>query len=395
MQKPIRDTDEPKGLRQRPRADGSWRIWWEPTPAEKALGFSAVELDPTRPTWSINQAKTLNKEVEQARAGKTPVRTGPGGHTIDALIADYKRSRHYTGKKPGTLRSYNTNLNAIGRKWGSEPVASFTKPVMDMWYETLLNNSGADYARQLVGMMSILFTHAERRGWRPERSNPCFNLGIKTATRRDRVATWEEFDALLTAADKLGWPAMAAAIGIATLNPPRQGDVISAKLDDFNEHQFKAADGCNCTRLVWGKNLQKRGNQNVVPIHQLIEQRIRNLKATASEGQEYLLLDPATGRPYTGDLFRKRWASIRAAAAKACPSLTEEGNTLQFRDLRRTFGAWARAAGASKGDVGDVLGNSAGQNPTLAGIYMPPTFYTALRAIDAVQRPQKDERKKA
>lgn len=395
MQKPIRDTDKPKGLRQRKRANGSWRVWWEPTAAEKELGFAAVELDADRPTWSINQAKQLNKNVERARDGETPAATGPGGRTIDALIKDYMASRHFKNRKPGSKRSYATNIRAIGRKWGSHMVAGFTKPVMDTWYETLLNTSGPDYARQLVGMMSILFTHAELRGWRPERSNPCFNLKMATSTRRKRIASWDEFDALLAAADSLGWPVIAAAIGMATLNPPRQADVILAKVDDFDDFTFTDVDGQQRTVLVWGKDLQKRDNLNVVPIHQLIEQRIRNLLAAVADGQEYLFHDHATGKPYSGDLFRKRWASVRKEAAKACPSLQQPGNALQFRDLRRTFGARARAAGASKGDVADVLGNSAGQDPTLAGIYMPPSFYTALRAIDAVQRPTKDERKKA
>ena len=123
-----------------------------------------------------------------------------------------------------------------------------------------------------------------------------------------------------------------------------------------------------------------------------VKERIVPVIDAARDGQVYLLIDPATGNPYSGDLFRKRWSKVRKAAAETCPTLTARGNALQFRDLRRTFGVWARMAGASKDDIADVLGNSAGQDPTLAGVYMPPSFYTALRAVDAVQRPEKDEK---
>lgn len=55
---------------------------------------------------------------------------------------------------------------------------------------------------------------------------------------------------------------------------------------------------------------------------------------------DHLLIDEFTGAPYSGDLFRKRWAAIRSEATKFAPSLIT--NPLQFRDLRRTFGVYVR-----------------------------------------------------
>ena len=65
------------------------------------------------------------------------------------------------------------------------------------------------------------------------------------------------------------------------------------------------------------------------------------------------------------------------------------------QDLRRTFGVLARSGGASRDDVGDVLGNSAGSDPQLGEIYMPPSFDTASRAVMSIRRPTADKRKKA
>ncbi|MBQ0752204.1 MAG: hypothetical protein KBT70_18575, partial [Roseovarius sp.] len=150
MSQPIRETI--KGLRQRQRADGTWRIWWEPKPAERALGFSATELDATRPALSIRQATQINADVERARKGE-PRKGTSGPRTIDALIVDYRKSRFFLDKRPATQRSYNINLNAIAKKWGPHRVADFTKPVMHEWYETIRDRSGPDQALQLTGMM--------------------------------------------------------------------------------------------------------------------------------------------------------------------------------------------------------------------------------------------------
>lgn len=381
-------------LRQRQRADGSWRVWWEPRAADRALGFETVELDPARPTWSIRQAQALNADLARARGGgKRTIKSGP--RTVDALIEKYRASRHYRDKKPGTKRSYHTNLNAIARKWGPQNVADFTKPVMHEWYETLRRNNGPDQALQLTGMMSILFWYAEVLGWRAEDSNPCRTLKRQSSTRRNRHATWAEFDALLASADALGMPAMACAIALATLCPPRQVDVIDTQIADFTWAALDLDGTGPRDVLIWGLILSKKSNANAKPVHPEAVSRVQALIDAAPEGQTHLLVDHATCRPYTGDLFRKRWATIRAHAARTCPSLTATGHQLQFRDLRRTFGVWARAGGATRNDIGDVLGNSAGTDPVLGEIYMPASVTTAARAVFSVQRPKQEGKKQA
>lgn len=54
---------------------------------------------------------------------------------------------------------------------------------------------------------------------------------------------------------------------------------------------------------------------------------------------------------------------------------------LHFRDLRRTFGALARAGGAPKSDTADVLGCSAANNSRLCATYTAPKFHTASPAV--------------
>lgn len=391
--KPIHDNV--KRLRQRRRRDGSWRLWWEPESNVKALGFDIVDLDEDRPTWSKRQAEIFNADVAKAMTGQTSTRRSTGGRTIEALINEYRHSRSYKKLAPTTIRAMNTNLATITRKWGTHMVVEFSKPVMFNWYETMFDTSGPAGAKSLILTMSGLFSYSELLGWRAENSNPCFRLGMQSTRKRKRSATWAEFDQLIASADALGMPEMACAIALTTLQAQRQGDVIAARIDGFREITVATEDGEQENRFVWELIRSKRMNFGVMPLHPEVEPRVRAILAAAKPNQQRLIIDHATKRPPTGDLFRKRWAQIRTEAAKLAPSLVTPGNVLQYRDLRRTFAVWARAGGGSAEDIGDILGNSAGTDPGLRETYMPPSFHTVARAMDAIKRPQKQKRKKA
>lgn len=384
--------DKVKRLRQRQMASGKWRVWWEPEGNVRALGFEVVELDANKPTWSVRQAKGFNDEVDRVRSGgdmgpKTP----SGGRTMSALIETYRRSHKFKQLKAGSLQGYISNINAIDDKWGTASVSQFSKPIMYEWYQSLLNDKGPTVAKALVTMMSILFSFAELKGWRPENSNPCFRLGMQSVRKRKRSASWAEFDQLIKSADALGMPAMACGIAMATLNAQRQSEVVAADIQGIRTVMVPDVLGTPRECLIWELVRSKKSNYGIMPMHPELELRVRAMMAGRSKGA--LLLDHATGAPYSGDLFRKRWATIREHASRTLPSLTMPGNVLQFRDLRRTFGVFARAGGASKADVGDVLGNSAGTDPQLGETYMPPSFHTAARAVYSIKRPDQKANK--
>ncbi|MEM6650950.1 MAG: hypothetical protein AAF582_00025 [Pseudomonadota bacterium] len=384
---PIRKSDLVTGMRQRQRANGTWRVWWEPSADARARGHTAVDLDPERPTWSIQKAKSLNA----AAAPDKGMRAGSGGRSIDALIENYKRSRHFLEKRPATQRSYKIEMRAISDKWGTFPAIEFTKPIMNEWFETLLQTGKSDWAKHLLGMMSILMDHAERIGWRAENSNPCFRMKRGSSTKRSRVATWAEYDALIAAADQLAdegkpvFSAVAAAIALSTLCGQRREDLLQAQLAAFSDHKVAAATGRADTVLIWQLTRSKRSTAGVIPIHAEAAPRIRKLMDAARPGQTHLLALEGTGYPITGNYLSQLWRAVRARAAESEPGVAD----LQFRDLRRTFGNWARKGGAVKSDVADVLGNQADQDAGLSEIYMAPSLEGVTRALEAVQRPKK------
>lgn len=385
--------DKLPGLRQRQRADGSWRVWWEPTPRQRDLGFAVVELDGDKPTWSRRKVADLNTQVARAMAGKPRQAVREGGRTMRALIRLYtgtaaQPSRQWAKLSPATQRSYRGHLNMIDAKWGDYAVSQFTAPMMQTWYETLHQHNGPTMANRALAMMSILMAHAVRHGWRPENSNPCTRLDKATTPPRDRVASWAEVDQLVASADTLGHPAIGTAVLMAVLQGQRQTDIRQARVDDFAPRAWTRPGGQAVTGLVWMFQRSKRGNMAVLPIHPELMPRLQaDIEAARAAGRDVLLHDAALDRPFALDLFQKRFGTVRRHAMQTQPSLA----TLQFRDLRRTFAVWSRTGGASWEDAGDALGNRAGEDPLLGRTYMPPQFETASRAVMAVQRPEKSE----
>ncbi|MFN3953244.1 MAG: hypothetical protein ACK4LQ_02245 [Pararhodobacter sp.] len=376
--------DPPMFLRQRQRADGSWRIWWEPSLIARAMGFSAVELDGDRLTWSVRQAQRLNREFENAE-GNTRRNTG---RTIADLIHNYRLSPAFTRDLSEKSRqSYRLLLRPIEAKWGDHLVADFTKPDMVTWYETLLGTGKLRMAQALLRMMSILFSRAEAIGWRAENSNPCQRLKMRTPQPRARAAGWPELDALVRTADELGMPSIGTACLMLALQGQRSTDVRKARLSHF---RLARLDPAQHPTWIWVITRQKRTTEGAMRLHPELEARLHPLLLRDAETDDRtIIVNDATGRAYGEDLFIRHFNRVRDQAALRRASL----RGLQMRDLRRTFGVLARQAGASREDVGDVLGNSAAVDPRLSETYMPPSVHTASRAVLAIQRPHRKERK--
>lgn len=378
--------DAAPGLRQRQRANGTWRVWWEPTPAQRAAGAAIVEFDAAKPGHATREAAKLHDTWTRAAKGERPA-APVTGRTITSLILDYQASIYFTAKPDSTRRVYRSDMAQIAAKWGPQPVALFDKPIVARWLESVLTEKGQTRARALRAMLSILMVHAELRGWRAEGSNPCGKLRMGSPVERSRAATWDEFDAAVEAARKAKRWSVVVALHLAVMAGQRQYDILRTTPDAFFPARIA---GMARPIWVWQLVQSKRGKALDVPIHGDALPALRLQLMRAADGPGTLIWDEATGKPYTPDRFGHVWAQIRAAAAKSCPSIA----TLQWRDLRRTFGNLSRAGGASKADTADVLGNTAATDPKLMRTYMAPQLATTLRAVQAVQRPAKTKERK-
>ena len=385
--KPI--TEKITGLRQRQRADGTWRVWWEPPAQARARGATPCELDADRATWSARQARKLTTELSADPATR---RKPNGARTMTALIAAYSADQ-LLEKAPATQTGYRGLLKLIDTKWGDELVSDLTKAVMYQWGKTLSRQRGATQAKRMMAMCSTLFSYGELLGWRPENSNPCFRLKLPAPEKRTRIATLHEIEALERAAIAMGATAIHHALILGLFTGQRQTDILNASLGDFQIRTIPAtAIAPQHTAPVWRITRSKRRTSGFLPLHPEAAEVLAKRKTETADQTAPLL--HINGAPITTDQFQRAWIAVRTAAATDAPTLTGD-DPLWFRDLRRTAGVWARQGGATRQDVGDLLGNTAGHDDTLAAIYMPASFETSGRAIAAINRPGSTERKKA
>ena len=375
------------GLRQRQRADGSWRIWWEPTAKQRAAGCVVIELDATKPGHASREARRANAEAALRLRGDAP-QPRATGRSIADLINDYRQSLAFRTRAPATRNGYTSLMKAIEDKWGPQAVVSFDRPIVQRWYETLHAIKGPFMALALKRMLSILFTHAELRGWRPENSNPCLKLRTEPAPDRSRVATWAEINALLAAARRLKARHMRMAILLGVYAGQRVTDVRLARPEHFD---VLVDDHFARPLWVWMITQNKRGRALQIPLHSDLVPALRLQRQLAAAGPGTLIWDEATGKPFTKERLFSAWEKVRAEAAKTLPDIM----TLQERDLRRTFSTLSRAGGAGDSDVTDVLGNTAHKDAKLRRVYMSPQLVTAARAVAAIEKPKAPERKKA
>jgi integrase len=373
--------DDAPGLRQRLRADGTWRVWWEPTAAARKAGAQVIDLSAMRSGDAARTARAEHDKWARVVAGDAP-KPQHQGRTITDLILDYQHSLDFTRKPASTRRVYGSDLRAIEGKWGAQPALLFTKPALALWHEALVKDRGETRARAILRMMSILMGHAELRGWRAENTNPCTGLKLRTPVERSRAADWDEFDALIAAARRLRARPVLVALHLAVLAGQRQYDILRTQPDDF--YMINAPHMARPV-WVWALKQSKRGKVVEVPVHPMAVPPLRLQLMRAPTGPGTLIWDEATGKAFTPDRFAKLWAKVRADAATTMPSVA----TLQWRDLRRTFGNLSRAGGSSDADTADVLGNTAAKNPKLRRTYMAPQLITTLRAVSAVQRPER------
>jgi len=405
---------EPRnGLRQRQRADGSRRLWWEPTLKQREAGATPQDLPAHQPGHAQREATRLTREWASRIDGKPSPATRTG-RSVTTLIEDYRQSRHFTTKRASTRStrsSYTGDLRAIDAKWGPHPLALIDGVMMDRWYDALLADKGVFRARAILTMMRTLMKHAERRGWRPRGSNPVGDLEMQRPPPRARLGPWDELNALLAAArrlamtgaggDRITMRGVRLAIMLTALAGQRQTDVLAATPDQFIQITAQLP-GMATPRKVWVWNLirSKRDNAGSLALHPETHAPLPLQLRLAQGGPGTLLWDAATGNPFSKRLFWDRWRAVVDLATRDVPSVA----TLQWRDLRRTFGHLARAGGTEKGDVADVLGNTADTDATLAQVYMAPQLATAWRAASAIEPPQpqpaspaatKDTRKEA
>lgn len=372
----------PRGLRSRSRSDGSVRLWWEPTAEGRAKGFANVELEART---AAHEAARLNQELDAALGGGGTEEAGTVAtrqRTLGRLIGLYRTSPDFHSLSAKSQREYPYLLVRLEDDHGPVQVRDITKGKVSQWIDGWQAGGHFTMARALKAMLSKLMSYAEKLEWRRENSNPCFRLGaMKAHPRRRVVADWDLLDLLVEGAEAWGKPGLAWAIATSALMGQRQTDVAEARFAQFTQRRVPGLG----TFWIWDIRRSKRGTEGLLPLHDELVPRFLALRDAAPDGQEWVLPEYHGARISPQERLSGAFARLKRRLVTDHPEIAE----LQFRDLRRTFGAMARQAGIGREDVGDVLGNSVANDDQLADIYLPPQLEGAFRAVRAVKRPRR------
>ena len=412
----------PARMRQRKRASGTWRLWWEPEAAVRRMGFETVELDADKPTWSIRRAKDLNDQVDRARGG---AKARPQARTVNDLIVDYKASPKWSKLKPATRRDYIAAFNIIQKKWGADLVINMKKSTVIEWWEANFHKRGETQAGSLHRKLSLLLSHAEMKEW--IEINPCLRMKIPKPAPRERTVSWAEQDDLILMADQLGLGSVGTAIILSAWTGMRQTDCLNVTYDNIIAAFIptsliqRAANEAEIADLVSAQDIEritmtdfintgrkaktithtalfylqirqsKRGKIISVrlqdePLNRVMDNH--NLPAT----KQILFFETSNTKYASQDQFSKAFARVRKHTAIKLPSVMAP--VIQFRDFRRTFSSRARRGGISTENIGSAMGNTIATNPELEETYIPATSAGASTAAAGIKRPHPSKAKR-
>ena len=352
---------------------------WEPSPTRRAQGWKGRDLKDDAGDWldfaaACVAAEAINIEVRGGTARQVRTRAAPARKTMNALWARYTKSSHYEDLREKTRNDYRKKFAAFAETFGEHLAAAVTKPHVHAWYERARKERGLTMAHGTVRVASVVFGYAELIGWRPENSNPCSRLKMKTP--EGRLVMWEpeEVTAIVDAADAMGLHSVGTAFVLAIHSGQRQGDVLALDCALFEPERR--------TRMV----TQSKTSANVaIWLTEEAEARAAQERARLMSAgilpRGIFLRDPATGEAWKEDRFRKQFAKVRARAQKTEPSVAGK----RFLDTRDTAVTRLALAGAKLYQIMAVTGHSPQSINVIMRSYLALSSPMARAARDQLQ----------
>lgn len=393
---------------------GGLRYYWEPSATLKAAGWKALKLGQDE-TAAIAAARARNEEVRRWRegaGGPADVRKIEKRHTVDAVIADFKKAR-FPRLKPNTANEYTAKLKTISKWAGSERIDAIGRTDIMALRDALYapRKNGEVQENTAFNTLKVLRT---LWAWALENeritSNPAAtDLDISVPAPRQQFASALAQEALTAAAIALGKPNMAAAMILGWTLGQREEDLLKLLQSRYDELQaYEADDPAVYARLaarepdgrVMGIRLRQGKTDRWVGIPIVGDAR-RKLEHAITAARKLnlttILFDESYGRIWTSTIFAERRAraaqfqraisNIRAHAAKTA---TEAGDVelaaeivdLQFRDFRRTCVVTMGQRGIPDHLISAVTGHKLDTVKKILETYLPRTTGMAMLAVD-------------
>lgn len=287
-----------------------------------------------------------------------------------STVAEYRRLLGVTLVKRGAAKG-STRAGELRAALGRHKVAEVTRTEVAKLH--LAMKPRPYMANRALAMLSALFTFAERRGYRPDGSNPCRSIADYREAKRERYLSEAEFAALgnaLTRAEREGLPVppkrhrRRASLATAKHRPKRVGADGARPLTPFNPVsvgvlRFLLLSGWRereALTLEWSHVDFTRGvatlpdtksGRSVRELGAPARAVLEEMRAVRRSGSPYVFPGLKPGAHFT-DTARV-WDAVRHAA---CLS------DVRLHDLRHAFASVAASGGLTLPQIGALLGHT-------------------------------------
>jgi hypothetical protein len=264
---------------------------------------------------------------------------------------------------PHTIRFYATGARVIERDhiviWNA--AVEFLRPGdLVAMHEEIWASRGLATARATILTLSAAISWAIRRSKLRRNDNPAKGLAMEVPAPRLRIASREEFTALVAAADKLGRPEIGDMCHLGVWTGQRQADRLALVEQGLlkNRRVFRQAKTGAIVAIRDTPALKAR--LKAAEARRAGPRAEALLAARATERAEIerrfarVILDEQTWRPFGEFHFRKQFQKVRAEAAKTCPTVAD----FHDADFRDTAVTWMANGGATIPEICAVTGHT-------------------------------------
>ncbi len=384
---------------------------WEPSKLLVAAGWAPLKLGKDKPK-ALTDCEARNAAVAAWRAGGAPpiaadITPARQAGTLAALIARYRREwvdghDPLTGRRriaASTAKGYATALVRLEEWAGADQLAAITPKRVGELRDTHgrpREAGGLGHAATLALLKQLrqLFAFAESCDLIATGANPATKFKLGAVPARDEVWEADDEGAFIAAAYALGMPSMALAIELAIYTAQREEDLIrwtEHQLAPLNIHEpaLVARLGTGGIVTGWVMAQGKGGTPMGIALEPVIlakvqaairTNRARDRAAVPPRLLTYVLVDDATGRPWTMRAFIKAWHRVIDHAVTATGRAGMQG--LVWHDLRRTRVVRMRRRGMHPATIAALTGHALKSIEMMLKVYGPidPTSTAAAIA---------------
>jgi hypothetical protein len=345
-------------------------LFWQPTPAMRALGFEPKPLGPAGPeaeAAGLRLYSTWLKAKAEAEGGR--MSTYPPG-TFGEYFDRFRRTSTWSEKAPRTRDDYGRAWEHID-SWSPAPgrptlsrtvVSRITTETCEQFNAHLVRTLSAHERHRVIKVLKVLLADMVTR-MRLGYASPAARLVNPQPRGRWQIWLAHEIEDLAAGAAIAGFEGLALGIWIAwetMFSPVDVRTLRPSQLKEDGQGWYIARPRAKTQREAFAALSDALGG--ALQAYLAAQHR--------EAGDNTPILRQRDGKPYRDkDTFAADFRDVRA--------FMFPGDDRKLLDIRRSANVEADAAGADKQTMGELLANGLADNRFLDETYTPPTVAKA------------------